>query len=296
MDIVLVVMQNPALRSLLAESLLDYSREMNVFDVSSREEALEFMDARRIRLLVADSEISGLGLDGLLQWVAQNRPSLECLVMSEKAPAKNELPVAGHLLHFLQKPFELDVLGKKILAILKGQAAALTEPAIADDSSAVKKAVDDQSHQPDSCIHERIQEKALIVEPVPRLEDRLAPHLERLRTLDGYKSFVLVNFAGEVLACDSSDETATLIQAAFGLNNVLRLACRAGRKAGLGAVVETEITGSLGRVVMAAADEKAPLLIHGLALMDSGGDSHLVRRYLAAMLLDASGQLALLKR
>jgi DNA-binding response OmpR family regulator len=291
MDIVLVVMQNPALRSLLAESLLDYSREMNVFDVSSREEALEFMDARRIRLLVADSEISGLGLAGLLDWVAQNRPSVECLVMSEEALDKNKLPVAGHLLHFLQKPFELDELGKKILTILKGQAAAI-EPVIAENSSAGKKAADDAAKQPDFLIHERIKETALNVEPVPGLEDRLAPHLEKLKTLEGYKSFVLVNFAGEVLACDSSDETARLIQAAYGLNNVLRLSCRAGQKAGLGAIAHTELTGSLGRVVMAVADEKSPLLIHGLALMDSGGDTQKLKTYLAAMLLDAAGQLA----
>ena len=105
----------------------------------------------------------------------------------------------------------------------------------------------------------------------------LEKHLERFKSINGYKAAGIMTFTGEVLASDSVDANIDLALVGATFNDIFRSAHEASEKIGLKACQETTINTPNGQIIMRCSGVKAKVHYHMIVIISKDGNLALTK-------------------
>jgi CheY-like chemotaxis protein/predicted regulator of Ras-like GTPase activity (Roadblock/LC7/MglB family) len=116
--------------------------------------------------------------------------------------------------------------------------------------------------------------------PILNKEDfvmALESYIQELKEIKGYKAAAIMNFTGEVLAYDSSDDKVDLAEVGATFNDIFRSSHEASKKVGLDACRELVIQTPKGLIVMECSGVDAVVHFHLIAVMSHDGNQALMK-------------------
>jgi CheY-like chemotaxis protein len=119
-ETILLVEDEAMLRRMMADYL--HSRGYDVIEASNGADALEKWNSRGsdIQLLITDVVMPGIGGPQLLEFLRAKKPDLRVIYISGYADRTSDSePIPSHA--YLQKPFSLEVLARKIRSVLTAE-------------------------------------------------------------------------------------------------------------------------------------------------------------------------------
>jgi len=105
-----------------------------------------------------------------------------------------------------------------------------------------------------------------------------------LRGINGYKAAGLMDFTGELLIQDSSDNSIDLELASATFNDIFRSAHEAAGKVGLQATTEMLLDTPNGEIVMMCSGVTTDPHIHLITVLEKGGNHALTKMTMRKMI------------
>ena len=118
MDKVLIVEDNPVLLKILQTGLRKYSDRFEAVTARDGEEAINILSTEAISLLVTDIQMPRVDGLTLLAYMNDHHPEIPCVVMSAHGTPQIKERISRDVLHFIEKPFEIEELVETILPAL----------------------------------------------------------------------------------------------------------------------------------------------------------------------------------
>lgn len=105
-----------------------------------------------------------------------------------------------------------------------------------------------------------------------------------LRGIKGYKGAGVMDFTGEMLYHDTTDQTMDLDLASATFNDIFRGAHEAAGKVGLQATTEMLLSTPNGEIVMQCSGVKTDPHIHLITVLEKGGNTALTKMTMAKLI------------
>jgi CheY-like chemotaxis protein len=102
----------------LIKALKKYPDKFEVLPAKDGQEAIEILQKQSVSVLVTDIQMPRVNGLALLAHVSRNHPNIPCFVMSAYGTSRMKAKLPEDLLQFFQKPFEIEVLARAIIAVL----------------------------------------------------------------------------------------------------------------------------------------------------------------------------------
>jgi CheY-like chemotaxis protein len=102
----------------LTRALEKYPDKFEVLPAKDGQEAIEILQQQPVSALVTDIQMPRVNGLALLAYVSQNHPNIPCFVMSAYGTSRMKAKLPEDLLQFFQKPFEIEVMARAIIAVL----------------------------------------------------------------------------------------------------------------------------------------------------------------------------------
>lgn len=116
-DVLLIDDETHFLRS-LAEGLHLYSKKLTIITADGGKKALEILNTAVVDVVVTDLNMSGMDGFELLRQIQQVRPRMPVIIMSAYARPSVEARLKDlQFTEYLEKPLNLDEIGRAILAV-----------------------------------------------------------------------------------------------------------------------------------------------------------------------------------